>query len=277
MKKTETKVFYNSEEFNKIWDDLPSLGSLGEGECRRLNRQFVIKKIDNINKKIQTEDYFLKFKDLDMKVYIFAKKVFYIDNILKGYISKYSPGKNLSFIDRNKINFSELIEGCKEVYMDNYILSEKGIESLDVPFNILYRKGHFSIIDTCDYKYTDKESQYLYETSIKVFNSTILEFLAKSTFYQFVKSSKELSKEYKETENGADIALYIELLRKRLSEYLGFEVKYIRDAKSLMSSSEYCLHPDFLIEEEEDPDYSEIDYQKRLLQKYNDSHISMYY
>lgn len=277
MKQSKTQIFYDSKEFNTLWNNLTSLGSLSEGECRRLKKQFVIKKIDNINEKIQTEDYFLKFKDLDMRVYIFAKKVFYIDNILSGYISKYSKGENLSFIDRNKINFSELVEGCKEVYNDNYILSEKGIESIDVPFNILYRKGHFSIIDTCDYKYTDKESKYLYETSIKVFNSAILEFLVKSTFYSFVKFSKELSKEYKETENGADISLYIELLRKKLSEYLGFEVQYIRDAKRLISTSEFCLHPDFSIEEDEELDYSEIDYNKRLLQKYKDSHISMYY
>lgn len=273
----EDRIFYTSQEFEKLWNNLPSLGSLSEGECRRLNKQFVIKKIDNINEIIQNEDYFLKFKDLNMSVYIFAKKVFYIDNILNGYISKYSPGKNLNFIDRNKINFSELAEGCKEVYKDNYILSEKGIESFDVPFNILYRKGHFSIIDTCDYEYTDKEGKYLYETSIKIFNSAILEFLVKSTFYRFVKSSKELSKEYKETENGADITLYIELLRKRLSEYLGFEVEYIRDAKSIMSTSEFCMHPNFLLEEDEEPNYLEIDYHKRLLQKYKDSYISIYY
>lgn len=277
MEKNKTQIFYNSEEFNKLWNNLSSLGSLSEGECRRLNKKFVIKKLDNINGKIQTEDYFLKFKDLNMRVYIFAKKVFYVDNILNGYISSYSSGKNLNFIDRNKINFFELTKGCKEVYKDNYILSEKGIESLDVPFNILYRKGHFSIIDTCDYKYTDKESKYLYETSIKIFNSAILEFLVKSIFYRFVKSSKELSREYKETENGSDIALYIELLRKRLSEYLGFEVQYIGDAKNLMSTSEFCLYPDFSIEEDEELDYSEIDYNKRLLQKYKDSHISIYY
>lgn len=277
MKQTKTQIFYNSEEFNKLWNNLYSLGSLGEGECRRLNKQFVIKRLFKIDESKNDEKYFLQFKDLEMKVYIFAKKVFYVDNILNGYISKYFNGENLSFIDRNKINFYELIDGCKEVYKDNYILSKMGIESLDIPFNILYKKGHFGIIDTCDYKYTDKDSEYLYKTSIKVFNNTILEFLIKSTFYEFAKSSKELCKEYKEAENGEDISIYIELLRKKLSEYLGFEVKYIRDAQTIKSTSEDCMYPELTLEEDTDDSYLEIDYQKRLLQKYNNSCISMYY
>lgn len=277
MKQTKTQIFYSSEEFNRMWNDLSFLGSLGEGECRRLNKKFVIKKLNKKDETTQNEEFFLRFKDLDMKVYIFAKKVFYIDGILEGYISKYFNGVNLSFIDRNKINLFEMIDGCKEVYQDSYILSKKGIETLDIPFNILYKKGHFGIIDTCDYEYTNKDSKYLYETTIKVFNKVILEFLAKSTFYQFSKSSKELSREYKEVENGAHIALYIELLRKKLSEYLGFEVKYIKDAKKLISRSEDSLYLDSSLDEEDNDVYSEIDYQKRLIQKYKDSCISMYY
>lgn len=275
MKKTKTQFFYTSDEFNSLWNGLKPLGSLSEGECKRLNNNMAIKLLNNINEDINCEEYFLKFRDLEMKTYIFAKKVFYVDNILRGYISKYFNGENLSFIDRNKINFDELKNACKEVYEDNHNLSRNGIQTYDVPFNIMYKRSHFGIVDTCEYTYTNKDSSILYKENCKTFNSAILEFLVKSTFYKFIKSSKELSKGYQEAKHEEDITLYIELLKNKLSEYLDFEVKYIRDAKKLISTSEDCLYPELL--QDNDEPYKEIDNPKELLQKYNNSSIQIYY
>ncbi len=273
MEINRTEILYSSEEFYRLWNSLEKLGSLSEGECRRFNRVLAIKIFHE--KSDKSSEYILKFKDLQTKVYIFAKKVVYIDNILSGYISRYFNGINLSFIDRKKIVFDELINACYEVYNENLYLSKQGIETIDIPFNILYKKGHFGIVDTCDYNYTDKESQILYNETCKIFNNTILDFLINSTFYEFVKSSKELRNEYNEILNSTDITPYLILLKKKLSEYFGFRVKSIGNAKKLISMSEDCLFP--ILDGDDDTNLEKINCKDICLKMSNISDISSYY
>lgn len=117
--------------------------------------------------------------------------------------------------------------------------------TFDLLFNILYKNGVFHIIDTCDYEIVDKDSKKLYRDNIKLFNYSLLEFLVKDRFYEFVFTSKELSELYKEAEIGESIIPFLEMLRQRLSEYCDMDVKVVRDAKKAMTLCHKSVYPEY--------------------------------
>ena len=57
---------------------------------------------------------------------------------MMGYITRYSSGKNLIEVSRNTIRFDKLIDGSHVVEEDTQKLSDKGIATYDILFNILY-------------------------------------------------------------------------------------------------------------------------------------------
>ena len=238
------KVYFTKEEFNKLWNKLEFLEKGGEGICKRLNNKEIIKYLDSPYANLDGEKI-LKFKEFKSKTYLFPYKVFYIDDKLMGYITKYSRGKNLIEVPRDTIRFDKFISGVKKVENDCNILSQKGIMTFDILFNILYKNGVFYIIDTCDYEIVDKDCKELYKDNISYFNYSLLEFLVKDRFYKFVFTSKELSELYKEAENGESIILFLKTLRQRLSEYCDKDVKVVRDAKKAMTLCHKSVYPEY--------------------------------
>ena len=237
-------IYFTEEEFNKLWNKLEYLGGSSEGTCKRLNNKEVMKYLDGPYASLK-EEQILMFKDIKNKTYLFPYKPFYIDYELMGYIAKCSRGKNLIEVSRDNIRFDKFIKGSKKVEIDCNTLSEKGVMTFDLLFNILYKNGVFHIIDTCDYEVVDKDSKKLYRDNIKLFNYSLLEFLVKDRFYKFVFTSKELSELYKEAENGESIIPFLEMLRQRLSEYCDKDVKVVRDAKKTMTLCHKSVYPEY--------------------------------
>lgn len=238
------KIYFTKQEFEKIWNNLAFLGRASEGTCKKLNNKEAIKYLDgpyvNLN-----EEQILMFKDIKNKTYLFPYRTFYIDGKMMGYITRYSSGKNLIEVPRDTIRFDKLIGGSQVVEEDTQKLSDKGISTYDILFNILYKNGVFHIIDTCDYEFVDKDSKKLYRGNIKLFNYSLLEFLVKDRFYKFVFTSKELSELYKEAENGESIISFLEMLRQRLSEYCDKDVKVVRDAKKAITLCHKSVYPEY--------------------------------
>lgn len=238
------KIYFTREEFNKLWNKLEYLGSGGEGTCKKLNKRESIKYLDGSPTDL-TEDQIDQFLNLKNQTYLFPYKPFYVDYELMGYIAKCSSGKNLIEVSRDNIRFDKFIKGSKKVEIDCNTLSEKGVMTFDLLFNILYKNGVFHIIDTCDYEIVDKDSKKLYRDNIKLFNYSLLEFLVKDRFYEFVFTSKELSELYKEAEIGESIIPFLEMLRQRLSEYCDMDVKVVGDAKKAMTLCHKSVYPEY--------------------------------
>ena len=238
------KVYFTKEEFNKLWNKLEYLGKGGEGTCKKLNKSETIKYLDGPYNDL-TETQINQFIDLKNQTYLFPYKAFYIDDKLMGYITKYSRGKNLIELSRDNINFDKFISGVKKVENDCNILSQKGIMTFDILFNILYKNGVFHIIDTCDYEIVDKDCKELYKDNISYFNYSLLEFLVKDRFYKFVFTSKELRELYEEAENGESIIPFLERLRQRLCEYCDEDVKSVIDAKKAMTLCHKSVYPEY--------------------------------
>ena len=237
-------IYFTKEEFNKLWNKLEYLGSGGEGTCKKLNKRETIKYLDGLYNDL-TENQISQFINLKNQTYLFPYKAFYIDDKLMGYIARYSSGKNLVEVSRDNIRFDKFINGSKKVEIDCNTLSEKGVMTFDILFNILYKNGVFHIIDTCDYEIVNKDSKKLYRNNIKLFNYCLLEFLVKDRFYEFVFTSKELSELYKEAEDGESIIPFLEMLRQRLCEYCDKDVKSVRDAKKAMTLCHKSVYPEY--------------------------------
>lgn len=237
-------IYYSQKEFDEIWNKLEFLGSASEGTCKRLNKKEVIKYLDGPYFDLK-EEKILQFKDTKLKTYLFPYKIFYIDNIMMGYITKYSSGKNLIKVPRDNIKFDKVINGSKLVEEDTKKLSKNGIEVCDILFNILYKNGIFHIIDTCDYEQTDKDYDILYRENISSFNYSLLEYLIKDRFYKFVFSSKELREYYKEVENGESIIPFLELLKQKLSEFCDKDIIMIKDAKKAITLCHKSVYPEY--------------------------------
>lgn len=243
MKIEKDSIYYTKEEFDELFKRMKLIGESSEGICKRFNNRKVIKLFNELSNEEYEKDQILKYKKLKNLTYIFADKVFYIDNILSGYIPAYSPLENLINIDRNKINFNEIIKGSKQVEIDTKHLSEKGIEVYDVLFNILYKNGKFNIIDTCSYFDSELELEKLYNTNISIFNYSVLEFIIKDTFYEFVFSSKELKEFYNYVENGESIIDFLRLLKQRLSEFCDKEITTVKSAKKAIKLEHHSVYP----------------------------------
>ena len=237
-------IYFTREEFNKLWYKLEYLGRGGEGICKRLNNKEIIKYLDSPYANFDGEKI-LKFKEFKSKTYLFPYKIVCIENEIMGYITRYSSGKNLIEVPRDTIRFDKFIIGSKNVEDDTKNLSDEGVLTHDILFNILYKNGIFHMIDTYYYEIVDEDNESLYKKNISYFNYSLLEFLVKDRFYKFVFTSKELSELYKEAENGESIIPFLEMLRQRLSEYCDKDVKVVRDAKKAMTLCHKSVYPEY--------------------------------
>ena len=131
-------IYFTKEEFNKLWNKLEYLGGSSEGTCKRLNNKEVMKYLDGPYVSLN-EEQILMFKDIKNKTYLFPYKILYINNEIMGYITRYSSGKNLIEVPRDTIRFDKLIGGSEVVEKDTHKLSDKGILTYDILFNILYK------------------------------------------------------------------------------------------------------------------------------------------
>ncbi len=239
------EIYYSKKDFEKMWNKLIYLGSASEGICKRLNQKEVMKYLCGPDNRGLKKEDILRYKDIKTKTYLFGYKIFFIDEFLSGYITKYSTGKNLIEVNRDKILFDKIIKGCYAVEKDTKIISDKGIKVCDVLFNILYKNGVFNIIDTCEYSNSNTETIKLYKENISSFNYSLLEFLIKDRFYKFVFSSKELKEYYNNVENGESIIGFLNLLKKRLSEYCDKEITTVESAKKAVTLCHKSVYPKY--------------------------------
>ena len=184
----------------------------------------------------------MKFSDIKNNTYIFPKDVICVNNKVVGYIEPYANSKDLTKINPLKISLDKLITNINKVRDDIELISERGILTYDVMYNVLY-KNKFNVIDSDDYAIRDLDPSYLFDVNKERFDYAIYCFLIDSLFEEFVRNYKILKNMYKDKD--ADVTLFIELLRKYLSEYIGDEVNKLGDARKCMNKVK-SMYPNYI-------------------------------
>ena len=216
---------------------LKTLSSGSQGECYLDKDNKLVYKIyhqflDNYDYIKYSYDDVMRFGNLSNKTYIFPKDVIEVNSEIVGYTMDYVSAKDLSSINPLLVKLDRLITNINDVSIDIEHISDKGILSYDVMFNILY-KNKFNIIDTDEYMYKDIDPNILFNMNKQRFDNAIYLFLISGYFEEFVNSYQELKSMYKD--KCVDVVIFIELLRKYLSEYIGDEVNKLSDAKACMN------------------------------------------
>jgi len=184
----------------------------------------------------------MQFKNIDNKTFVFPKEIIEIDNKVVGYIENYVSSKELTSVNPFKVSLDKLINCINKVYSDIETISENGVLTYDVMYNILYG-NKFSIIDTDDYVIRDIDPTELFNTNKKRFDYVIYNFLIDNYFEEFVNSYRILKNMYKD--KTTDIVIFIETFRYYLSEYVGYKVNKLGDAKECLNKVK-VLEPNYI-------------------------------
>ncbi len=188
--------------------------------------------LDNYKVKEYSYSEIMQFSNIKNNTYIFPKDVIKVENEIVGYIEPYVNSKDLTKVDPLKVSLDKLINCINNVYSDIETISENGVLTYDVMYNTLY-KNKFNVIDSDEYVIRDIDPSCLFDLNKERFNYTIYIFLIDGYFEEFVNSYRELKSMYKD--KSTDVVIFIELLRKYLSEYIGDEVNKLNDAKDCMN------------------------------------------
>lgn len=225
-----------SELMNKL-NSLKPLSFGSQGMCYLDGNNNLVYKIyhqflDDYKHIKYNYDYIMRFSNVSNNTYIFPKDVIEVNNKIVGYIMNYIDSKDLFSVNPLLVKLERLITNINNVSIDIEHISDNGILSYDVMYNILY-KTNFNIIDTEEYMYKDIDPNILYVMNKQRFDYAIYNFLVDGYFNEFVNSYRELKNMYKD--KSVDVVIFIELLRKYLSEYIGDEVSKLNDAKECMN------------------------------------------
>lgn len=216
---------------NKLYYE--KIGAGSQGTCYRNKKTNEVYKIfnqyiyDDEDKILYNKEELMRFNNVENKTFLWAKDVISIDSEIVGYITNYKDVKSLYKINPLKINLNKFCNCINFVQNDIKIISENGIRTFDLMYNILYGRKFF-VTDFDEFSYSDLDSRKLEQINNMNFNYELFYFLIDGYFDEFINDYDILRKLYKDKD--ADILCFINLFRKYLSEYIGDEIKTLNDA-----------------------------------------------
>ena len=172
---------------------------------------------------------------IENKSFIWPSSVIIVEGEVVGYIRDYVNAKPLCEINPLNISLDKLSKSIPVIQKDIEIISEAGIKTYDMMYNTLYGSSGFKVIDHEDYAFSNKPVSDLIRINNDSLNYEIMYFLVDCYFNEFVNDYKLLKDMY--DKSGVDILEFINLFRKYLSEYIGSDVKRLRDAKKCMNKN----------------------------------------
>lgn len=228
--------FFNYLKFMEDSGIIKKIGVGSQGICYldfrnnkvyKIFHQFFDEEDEEFYIKYQKEDI-LRFSHIVNDTFIWSNDVIVVGSEIIGYISDYKNAKSLYKINPLKINLNTFSKFVRNVYKDIRIISDNGILTFDMMYNILYSNKGFFIIDHDDYSYFNSSNDYLYIKNCDNFNYEIMYFLVDNYFNEFVSSYSDLNNMYERKR--IDINEFITLFRKHLSEYVGRDIIRLEDA-----------------------------------------------
>ena len=227
----------NKEEFKRYLSSLKELGFGSSGVTYYDAKRSKVIKVshDYLNEGISyySEDI-LAFKDCQNNTYIFADDSIVIDDKIVAYIMPFAPGKPLYMTDPLRIKYDNFMNAVINSMTDVEKISNYGVESFDVIYNMMYSSKKLSIIDQDEYSLSKMkmEDSDLLKYNFYQFNTSVMLFLIDSYFDNFVSDNKVLHEMY----NSKDVNIkeFLILFKKSLSEYASKEIVTLNDAKGAL-------------------------------------------
>lgn len=234
--------FDSKEIFNLFLRNLKEIGIGSQGVCYLDKKNKVVYKVfhqyfDPAEESYMDYDYkmeeVLQFSNISNNTFVWPKDVIIVENKIVGYISSYVDAKPLDSVNPLNVSLNKILISSKKVINDIEIISENGIVTYDMMYNVLYgRKGIF-VIDTDDYVYSSKDREKIFKTNRENFNRTMMYFLVDNYFNKFVSSNINLKEMYSSSD--INIEEFILYFQKSLSEYVGEEITKLREASSCLN------------------------------------------
>ena len=175
----------------------------------------------------------IKFAGFLNDTYIFSEDILIVDGKVAGYFSRFVQGKCLYELNPLRISLDKFMHATELALSDVELVSKKGILTYDVMYNIMYGNGKIHVVDTNEYCQTDMEEKELNKINAYNLNIGIQYFLIDNYLDEFINRHKLLEEMYGSKET--DILEFLKLLKKEISESLGFEVEYLKQAHLLFN------------------------------------------
>lgn len=179
-----------------------------------------------------SKDEIMKFDGIINDSFVFPEDVICVGEEVVGYVSNYVNSRSLYEVNPLFISLDDFCDSLGVIGKDIECISNFGVMSFDVMYNVLYGKGGFKVIDTLDYSFSSLDSKELLRINSENFNSEIFYFLIDGFFDNFVSNDSMLSEMYDGKD--VDIILFVSLLRKKLSEYIGRDIVKLFDARCVV-------------------------------------------
>lgn len=170
-----------------------------------------------------------QFSNITNSTFIWPIETIEYKSFVIGYTMKFVKSKSLYEINPLYVNLNSFANAINKSYKDIELLTNNDIKIYDIMYNILYSKGKINVIDTMEYS---KRNVTLKENS-EGFNLELKYFLVDNLFNNFVNSNSFLRDLYDSKDANA-LELLNELKRK-LSEYFGFEITMLNEVRMLTS------------------------------------------
>lgn len=230
------------DEFKK-WLAIHSvlyIGSGSQGYCYKIgNKVFKIFSQYVYDDYEDDEDFIIysswdimRYSSLSNDTYVFPNDIISVGEVIVGYITNYVDGKALYKINPLNISLDKFAKSLENVPSDIRFISDNGVLSFDVAYNIMYGVNGFNVLDTLEYSMTDINSQELFKKNSANFNYGIKLFLIDGYFDTFISYYQNLYDMYHDP--NVDILLFLNELRDKLSNVEGHSVSRLRDAKKSM-------------------------------------------
>ena len=228
------------KELDKLLYKLSYLGAGSQGVCYVDKSKDLVYKIfhtyiDRENSMYTMGDI-LMFSDVVNDTYKFPKDVIMVDGIVEGYTLEYFRGHDLCQMNPFRIDLDNFENLISKVYEDIKIISDKGVSTYDVLYNIMYSKDALAIVDTLEYS----KNRDVFISNRYNFDIGINSFLVDSFFNHFVDSDTMLREMY--ISKDVSSLEFLRMFRTKISEYIGHEIKYLEEAKCLVRRS----YPDYV-------------------------------
>lgn len=212
-----------------------SLGAGSQGEVFLDNNTKQVYKVFHsyfFNEESCFNEYdIMKFSHIVNDTFIFPLDVIIVNNSVVGYTLPLIKGKDLTKIDPFMVSLSNLYNLVNDVYKDIKLLTENNVILYDVPYNIMYENNKLSVIDTIEYGLREVK----FSENRFAFDIGIYEFLIDGYFNNFVNSNNLLKSMFMSED--VSVLEFINAFKYYVSMYVGKEVDYLKDAKSLVRKS----------------------------------------
>lgn len=223
----------NKDNFLNYLSSLRFLGVGSQGACYYDSKTNQVLKVFHI---FFDNDYdygifedLTQFSNITNSTFIWPIETIEYKSFVIGYTMKFVKSKSLYEINPLYVNLNSFANAINKSYKDIELLTNNDIKIYDIMYNILYSKGKINVIDTMEYS---KRNVTLKENS-EGFNLELKYFLVDNLFNNFVNSNSFLRDLYDSKD--ANALEFLNELKRKLSEYIGFEITMLNEVRMLTS------------------------------------------